>query len=105
MLHKSKIMLPILAAMVGVAASAFTAANSSYHANSKDPSYYWFDPSNTTYNDLNTVSGEESITGCQTPVAPDCEHGFTQSQLNDPNDPTQGVKTGEQPTEKIYERQ
>ncbi|TAM95923.1 MAG: hypothetical protein EPN39_14220 [Chitinophagaceae bacterium] len=97
-------MLPILAVIAGVAASAFTTANSSYKTNSNAAAYYWFDPSNLTYNDLNTVSGEESITGCQSSVTSDCEHGFTQDQLVNPNDPSQGVKSGAQPAAKIYVR-
>lgn len=103
---KYKLMLPILAVIAGVAASAFTTARSSYNANSKDSSYYWFDPNNSTYVDLNTISGEESNTGCISPVTTqDCEHGFTQNQLVNPNDPSQGVKSGEQPAQKIYVRQ
>lgn len=98
-------MLPILAVIVGVAASAFTTSKNSYHINSKDPSYYWFNPSNTTYHDLNTITSEEGITGCGEQPTPVCENGFTQAQLNNPNNPSQGVKSGEQPTTQIHVKQ
>jgi hypothetical protein len=105
MTHKFKLMLPVLAVIAGVAASAFTVANTSYNANSKDLSYYWFNPSNTTYHDLNTVSNEESITGCIQQMTPICENGFTQTQLNNPNDPSQGVKSGATPATQINVKQ
>jgi hypothetical protein len=106
MLHKSKFMLPILAVIVGVAASAFTAANSSYNANSKDASYYWFDPSVTTYHDQNTTANEQTATGCTGSISPVCENGYTQSQLNNPNDPSQGVQTSQKssPASQIYKK-
>lgn len=98
-------MLPILAVIAGVTASAFTTAKSSYNANSQDPSYYWFNPGNTVYHDLNTLSNEEAITGCGQLPNPVCENGFTQAQLNNPNNPSQGVKNGETPVTTIKKAQ
>lgn len=91
-MFKRKLMLPILAAIAGVAASAFTTDNNSYNANSKATSYYWFDPSVTTYHDQNTKLNEQNITGCDQNEQL-CEKGYTQDQLNNPNDPSQGVKS------------
>ncbi len=89
---KRKFMLPILAVIVGIAASAFTSTGNSYNTDSQAPSYYWFDPGVTTYHDQNTVLNEQDITGCkQTEQL--CENGYTQDQLNDPNDPSQGVRS------------
>ena len=100
MSYKSKLMLPILAVIAGVAASAFTAANSSYNANSRDASYYWFNTSGA-YQDLNTTTNEKDITGCQE-TSSLCESGYSQDQLVNPNDPSQGVKQGQTPKDQIF---
>lgn len=104
MKNKLKLILPILAVIVGVAASAFTTDRSSYNTNSKAPSYYWFNTSNV-YQDLNTHDNEATLTGC-TGTSPICERGYTQSQLNNPNNPSQGVKSSQigSPASQIFEK-
>jgi hypothetical protein len=107
---KHKLVLPILAVIVGVAASAFTVQKSGInHPESvKATSYYWFvAPYNgSEYQGLQTESNEVSATGCDGQVAPECQRGFTQNQLVN-GDPTQGVISSQKnsPANKIYEHQ
>ncbi len=93
-------MLPILAVIVGVAASAFTVSTKTNNLSGKDPSFYWFNTSNI-YQDLNTTAGEKNVTGC-TGSTTLCENGYISSQLINPSDPSQGVKSGQTPASVIY---
>lgn len=93
-------MLPILAVIVGVAASAFTVSTKTNNLSGKDPSFYWFNTSKA-YQDLNTTVGEQNATGCDGTVTL-CENGYTSNQLIDPSDPSLGVKSGQTPASRIY---
>jgi hypothetical protein len=93
---KKSMMLPVLAVIVGAAASAFTVVNTNSQSQGNDPSYYWFDPSAQVYHDQATVADEISITGCTSTAPQPCENGYTQDQLNNPNNPSQGVKADQQ---------
>lgn len=102
-MRKNNLMLPILAVIVGIAASAFTTANSSYQSTSKADSYYWFNTSGA-YQGQATKSNQISATGCDGSLDL-CENGYTSSQLVNPSNPQQGVQQGATPKEQIFEHE
>jgi hypothetical protein len=94
---KKSMMLPVLAVIVGAAASAFTVVNNGYPEKTSDPTYYWY---TTPYNvaefqGLATETDQESITGCNKADPNECQKGFTQDQLVN-GDPSQGVQASQQ---------
>ncbi len=91
--------LPVVALIFGVS-SAFTSKIINTENKGKADSYYWFNTS-STYQDLKTIAGEKSRTGCTGSLLT-CENGYTQDQLVNPADPSQGVKTGQMPAVQIF---
>ncbi|TAN13801.1 MAG: hypothetical protein EPN37_12950 [Chitinophagaceae bacterium] len=89
-MKRNKLMLPILAVIVGVAASAFTVRPETVSSKNLTTEY-WFSnfPGPLQYDGIQTKSSEESITGC-TDVTTTCARGYVSSQLKDPNNPAAG---------------
>lgn len=90
-MKRIKITLMAVAVTLGVIGSVATFAAS--HKTATGAGLYWFTTANS-YIDQNTVSDEQSASGCDGSAAL-CEKGYTQSQLNNPADPSQGVKTSQ----------
>ena len=97
-MKKRIITLPALALVLAVF-SAFAFKPTSTGNSNKLPSYYWFNTSNV-YHDLQTKADEQNITNCKV-TAVLCENAYNQNQLVNPNDPSQGVKTGQMPVDHI----
>ncbi len=103
-------MLPILAVIAGVAASAFTIQNrvttNPVHS-VKATTYYWFvTPYNgANYQGLQTKPDEITATGCDGSIT-ECQKGFAQNQLVN-GDPSQGVISSQQskPASEIFVHQ
>lgn len=79
-MSKHKLMLPILAAIVGVAASAFTVVSKNTNEHSKAETTYWFEmaPDGTTVT-TTQVSDPNSICPNQL-TKPDCLREYNESQ-------------------------
>lgn len=88
-MKKIRINLMMVAAIVGVMGAVVTKVQTVKA--SGDTAYYWFDETSGDYQDLRIHSAEVSATGCNS-TGPLCARGYNQDQLNDPNDPTEGVK-------------
>lgn len=88
--------LALAAGIIG--AFAFTPVN--HPSNLRLPQYYWFNTS-MAYQDLKSVPDEQSRTGCSGSAAL-CEKGYDQSQLINPANPAQGVKSGQIPAANIF---
>lgn len=89
-----KLNLVLLAVVAGaIGAFAFKPA----HKTTAGVSYYWYTTMNGTgssYVEQNTIGDEQTASGCQQ-TAVFCEAGFSSTQLVNPADPTQGVKSGQ----------
>ena len=96
-------MLTTFAIVLGLGlAVAFTAnANNPVEKTESEMStLHWFSPGAGAYLRDNTIEDEMDATGCNLQV-PGCEEGYTTSQLVNPTDPSQGVKSNEDPTSVI----
>ncbi len=94
-MKKNRVSLAAVAAIVFALSSAFVTRIKADEAAKQSPSYYWFTPAGV-YEALNTTTAEQSRTGC-TFAASVCENAYTSSQLNNPSQPSQGVKSGQTP--------
>jgi len=97
-----KMKFAIIAVALGIS-FAFAGHAASHNAKIGDPSYYWF-TTGGTYDDEATISAEQTSTGCNGSVTL-CQNGYNSSQLVNPSEPNEGVKMGESPAAKIYNRQ
>jgi hypothetical protein len=106
-MKKFRVALPLLAFLLAIALSSFTAKSHSHPATT-DQVYSWYRASDLQFMDKDIVgdanSGEIQTSGCNGASTP-CEYGFLDSQLVDPNNPSAGVKSGETPSITIFEHQ
>ncbi len=89
-------LLPILAAIVGIAASAFTVKTGNHTSNANVDTYYWFDVASVSGTVITPASSPEfsgnlqskpyaignNIQGCNDTAIPPCVGGYTASQVN-----------------------
>lgn len=111
-MRKINFSLTALAFLLAVAgAFAFKPASLAPSASpAYEESLYWYNTANT-YVDQNikgdqfTPGSEVAITGCHYSNSI-CEKGYRQDQLNNPSDPSQGVKTTQlnSPAETIFKQ-
>jgi hypothetical protein len=90
-----KLSLPILALIIGIAASAFTVQPASFHKNAKATTlYYWrinSDGSLGAYlGSFTSHAAAKAASGCPDDVAPDCARGYVSS--TPPSNPSQNVQ-------------
>jgi len=98
-MKKIKLSLVMIAVVLGSIGAVATKASA--HKSSGGTNYYWFNTSGV-YQDENTPSAEQTRTGC-TGSSTTCENGYIQSQLVNPNDPSDGVKSGETAMDQIFQ--
>ncbi len=91
---KNRLSVLALLAMVLAMSSAFTSKMTAETAAKRDPSFYWFTGAGATYHTQNTTAAESSLTGCQYSLAV-CEQAYTSAQLNNPAQPSMGVKSSQ----------
>lgn len=90
-MKKLKLSLASVAFVLGItAAFAFKPAETQSSGNV----LHWFTPGGNSYVGDNTLEDEKNATGCRMD-ADGCEAAYDGTQLNNPNDPGEGVKDSE----------
>lgn len=89
-MKKSRFSVVALAAILFAAGSAFTGKIIRDTKSAKETSFYWFKAG--VYQRLATKTAEQPMSGCSG-SGNNCELAYDASQLNNPSQPSQGVKT------------
>jgi len=86
----------ILIAGGAFTAFAFSANKDNKSEISKQTTLHWYQPSgsNPSFIRSNTIPNEETASGCEQDNT-GCERGYSSSQLNNPANPSLGVKPSE----------
>lgn len=104
-MKKIKISMVAAAFIIGIGGAVAT--NATTHKATTGTNLYWFDPSGTTYDQFTDKTSEMQSTGCpDQSLTIECVRGYSSSQLKNPADPSQGVKTTDvdSPQDIIHER-
>ena len=88
-------------AIVFAMSSAFAVKGNAERDKRQATTYYWYDDATSTYQTSNTISNEESRTGCMR-SATGCEKGYSADQFNTPGQPSSGLKANQTPKQVLH---